>query len=555
MSGAPCSRTKHQTGERMSQSVTRDRPLSAPDWMAAALVGAAAMTLYVRTLAPGLTYGDSGDLTIAAYQLGVPHPTGYPLYTMLGHLWIRLAPLAEPAWRMNLLSAVCASAAVACLYLAARLFISSRWPALLTALLLAVSPTYWAHATVTEVYALHMLLLTILLLTLGLHGLRPGRLSETAVAVTAGCMLAHHLMSVWALPGTFAYLSLVRRRWRTATPVWRPVAIGLLPLALYAYLPWAALRDPPWNWGDPRTPGRFAAHVTGRLYREQMGDASPLALRSRVGRYLGADRGATDASLPTQFPWVVLLMAPAGIWSLWRRQPGVGLLTLLLYGAPLAWALTYRIRDIEPYFMPSHLIVALWIGIGFERLQEAAVRLAQMRLHAKPMAGALSVANAFVAIGLPALLAGANYAAADRSDDRSAGKVARAILTTVKPKSLLVLSGDAWGFPVAYHHYVLGERDDVALLFYRDFLDESGRRLVLRELRRDIVVPAASAAASFPDHAWLGAILDANRRTIPCYVIGNAFAEMRPDSSLSDAVGSVKRAVPGLPFYEVEPVP
>jgi len=105
-------------------------------------------------MAPGLTFGDSGDFALAALQLGIPHPTGYPLYTMVGHACIRLWPLLEPVWVLNVLSAVCAASAVALLYLLAVRLLKKRWAAVLPAATFAVTPSFWSHATTAEVYAL-----------------------------------------------------------------------------------------------------------------------------------------------------------------------------------------------------------------------------------------------------------------------------------------------------------------------------------------------------------------------------------------------------------------
>src|SRR5688572_1692281 len=86
-------------------------------FIGAALVALAALAVYLRTLAPSIVLGDSPELTAAAYLAGVPHPTGYPLYMILGHLFIRLCPLGSVAYRMNLLSALAAAAAVGLVYL------------------------------------------------------------------------------------------------------------------------------------------------------------------------------------------------------------------------------------------------------------------------------------------------------------------------------------------------------------------------------------------------------------------------------------------------------
>src|ERR1035437_7298331 len=73
---------------------------------------AASLLLYLVTLAPTVTFEDSGELIAAAYTLGVPHEPGYPLWTMIAHLFTWL-PVGDVAYRVNLMSAVCSSLAAA----------------------------------------------------------------------------------------------------------------------------------------------------------------------------------------------------------------------------------------------------------------------------------------------------------------------------------------------------------------------------------------------------------------------------------------------------------
>src|SRR5256885_17261742 len=96
---------------------TPARPVPPPTrlwaWGGAALLGGGTAALYLATLAPGLGGTvDSAEFQQAAYSLAIVHPTGYPLYLLLARLWITLLPLGDVAWRVNLLSAVCAVAAV-----------------------------------------------------------------------------------------------------------------------------------------------------------------------------------------------------------------------------------------------------------------------------------------------------------------------------------------------------------------------------------------------------------------------------------------------------------
>ena len=131
-------------------------------------VFAAALALYLKTMAPGLTFWDCGEFIASSYVLGVPHPPGSPLYVLLGRVFT-LLPIADPAWRVVLMSVISSSIGVWCAYqttvalirralgghslqpFADAREISSIVGAAVAALTLAVSYTYWFNATEAEV--------------------------------------------------------------------------------------------------------------------------------------------------------------------------------------------------------------------------------------------------------------------------------------------------------------------------------------------------------------------------------------------------------------------
>jgi hypothetical protein len=78
------------------------------DFFLCLLLSLTAFALYVRTLTPGVLDGDSGEWQYMANILGVPHSTGYPTYILLAKL-VTLVPIGNPAWRVNLFSAICAT--------------------------------------------------------------------------------------------------------------------------------------------------------------------------------------------------------------------------------------------------------------------------------------------------------------------------------------------------------------------------------------------------------------------------------------------------------------
>jgi tetratricopeptide (TPR) repeat protein len=74
------------------------------DWIAAAITFLISMTAFVYYMSPSVTLQDSGELVTGAYNFGVPHPPGYPLWAFLGWVWRYIVPIGNPAYRICLMS-------------------------------------------------------------------------------------------------------------------------------------------------------------------------------------------------------------------------------------------------------------------------------------------------------------------------------------------------------------------------------------------------------------------------------------------------------------------
>ncbi len=121
-------------------------------------------SFYLMTTCPSVYLGDSGELTAAAFSIGIPHNSGYPLYCLVGKFFC-LLPIGNIGFRMNLMSCFFSAAAV-CLVVAFVLRLTaSRIAALTAGLALAFTPLLWSQATCAEVYSLHAFLV-ILMITL-----------------------------------------------------------------------------------------------------------------------------------------------------------------------------------------------------------------------------------------------------------------------------------------------------------------------------------------------------------------------------------------------------
>src|SRR5215471_2108722 len=180
-------------------------------------LGIAALVVYILTLYPSVGPGDSAELTTAAYSLGVAHPPGYPLFTLLAKVftWI---PIGVVAWRVNLLSAVCDSVAAVLLMLAVARWSRNVWAGFVSGGLLAFSPLIWRYAVVDEVFALNNLLIATLLYL----GVRYFDKKEQTVANCAaffcGLALSNHHTSVFYGFPLFVFLVISRyqeeRSWK-----------------------------------------------------------------------------------------------------------------------------------------------------------------------------------------------------------------------------------------------------------------------------------------------------------------------------------------------------
>ncbi|MEM9557111.1 MAG: DUF2723 domain-containing protein [Acidobacteriota bacterium] len=308
-------------------------PLGVAEALPATLAGALSLAVYGYTLAPSVTFKDSGELIVAALQWGVPHPTGYPLWTLLAGLF-SLLPLGPGAWEVNLFSAVCAALATglvaALMHHMGRAAGAARGVTVAVsvgvALAFAFSVSVWSQAVFAEVYTLHILLAAVFWWALYRWFLSPADLRGflLCVFVLALGMSNHHLMLALApLPFLLAYrlrrdvvweliawssaagalfylgfaaladqaltretamrsgqlvllvlvaLFLLRgrpRHWRLGLALVPTIALGLLP---YAYMPTASSTNPPMNWGYTRTADGFYYSVNRSPYRGPLSD-------------------------------------------------------------------------------------------------------------------------------------------------------------------------------------------------------------------------------------------------------------------------------------------
>ena len=156
------------------------------DWLTFGIATALMFAIYAFTLSPQLTLQDSGELAVGSYYAGVPHPPGYPVWTIYTWLWTVLLPAGNIAWRVALGTA--ASSALACGLLALMVArgssmlvegieelkaMSGRWEnalclisGVVAGLLMGLNGFTWSQSVIVEVYMFGVVSLMIVLLCL-----------------------------------------------------------------------------------------------------------------------------------------------------------------------------------------------------------------------------------------------------------------------------------------------------------------------------------------------------------------------------------------------------
>lgn len=405
------------------------------------------LVVYALGACPTIFVGDSGELVAAVGVLGIPHPSGYPLYVMLGKLWTLIVPVGSIAYRMSLFSAFCAAAACGLLYHLCRRLGLRAAPSALGALLLAVSPSLWGEANIQRVYALNTLFV-VLVAWWAFEWRRTNRDRDLLLAcLLCGLGAANHTFMgfVAFAVGIFALAerpALLRRpRMLMAMP-----AVALLGLLPYAYLPIRSRMDPPLDWGNPETLQPFLDVVLrrdfwNRRWLEGPGDALVIA----------ADYAK---SLGVELLWVGAALMLAGLVAGRRRWP-VLLPALIMAANALAVGLHGSRSDIfiwHRYYIPSYAMGALLAALGFQVLLER-----WPLLSARPRL-------AWTVMVLPLVGLVTNWREFDRSRYRIADDFSRKMLATLPPGAHLAATDDNILFVLIYLKLVEELRPDVDLI-------------------------------------------------------------------------------------------
>lgn len=432
----------------LMEPVPQDSPAAGRPALYAGLLALLLVPLYLYCLPPVLPpYRDAGEMASAAWTLGVAHQPGYPLYIISAKLF-SLLPLGNPAWRLNLYSAVAGLAGVLLFWRLCSAWFSPS-AAFFAALLLGFNFTLRTVSSVPEMYSLHFLFGVALLLAAARGGPRGIFLS----AFLLGLGMANRMDLLLAAPGLLVLLwpALRAGGWLSLA---KAAGFFFLGFSLYLYLPFRSAGWPLFDWSHPADPATFLAVITRKSY------GSTLDLISL--NYAPGELFLPGLKYYAQHLWqnfsFALGFAAAGLYAEWkfnrRRFAALGL--LFFFSGPVFIYMAnmppnpHALAIVEPYYLLPDLAAAFWTAAGLFFLCSALPRFRVALLLAAAAAAALVFAG--------------NARGSDRRWLFAAEDYASDVMRSAPPGAAVVAKKDVQLFSLWYLQAVKGLRPDLDIV-------------------------------------------------------------------------------------------
>ena len=316
------------------------------------------LVLYAATCAPGPLWQDSGMYQYRIWHNDIEGNLGlalsHPLYHIIG-IGVKHIPLGEFGYRVNMLTAVISAVAVANLFLLLRLWLGKNSGALIGAATLALSHTFWRHATIPETYNLYIALLLAELIVL-LQYLRTKRIGFLyALGLFNGLAIANHMLASAGLVCYAVLLAtLLLRKQISFRSLGIIVVLWIAGAALYEYL--------------------IIKNIV------QTGDLSAALASALFGKSWQVDvlNVGLSATLVKEnlifmaynFPTPNVIFFFAGLYALKKVSPARGFANVLLALLILffVFAFRYTVPDRYAFFIPFYCLASILIGVGFHSL-------------------------------------------------------------------------------------------------------------------------------------------------------------------------------------------
>lgn len=428
------------------EKILTEKPL-----LMVALVTSGTFILYLVTLIPEVGWGDSAELSLVAYQLGIAHPPGSPLHAILGKL-ISIF-FAEPAIGVNLLSAIFTSLAAGVLSLLIFELTAMPLIAVLIAIAFSALPNIWEMAVVTEVYNVNIFFLGYsMYLFLRAEQSRFTRFLIRS-AIFFGLSLGTYQANLLLLP-TFILVLLMstpRNKVLYRLAVFCSI-IGLIWLAFLMYSVFRSHETLAFN---------YPLNSFQKIVTYAIGSDLRPPFPKNIAFYI--ERTIKHTSLfANNFLYLPVPIGLLGMFALLKQKKIPGLYLGIAFGINYFFFSYYAVSDYFTMPTPSYFIFSVFVGYGL-------ACLVWRRTSANEIVEFASIALCILLIG--AQLVNQLPVRFERSNTRP---ITELILPALEafPKDAIVLSRWERYTPLLYFQHVRGIREDVTLVEADNYIDQ-----------------------------------------------------------------------------------
>lgn len=432
--------------------------------------------IYLLTLAPTVTFFDSGEFLTAIYSMGSAHSPGYPLFINYARPFLFL-PFGSVAFKVNMATAV--SGALACygVYLLVTTLLSAerleqsplaeaRWKALVglaAAVSFACSDRLWLQSNHDKPYPLISFIAAVVFWMLLRWREKYRQGEECPAYVFAGAFLcglafgAHQTMIL--LVPTYAFM-LLMTDWRLITRVREMllmVSFALMGFAIHLHLIIRATRNPLLNWGDPKSLSQFLWHLLRKGYPTDKPQRDLSLLWAQINAF----------NVPHEFTVIGLFLLVLGCVTFMRRQRDVicsyfvGIFFFLLVIAGYFNGPRDLIFLTEEFFTPLYLFSAVLIGLGLFSLLRFMLDFGTRNAAVRGLVTGVALC---LLLALPVTLCAMHYRVNDQHENYVAYDYAMNSLRSLPQGAVMYTWGDSGAFPMWYVQGVERMREDLDIL-------------------------------------------------------------------------------------------
>lgn len=400
--------------------------------------------------------GDSAEFSAIAHTWSIPHPPGYPLYSLLLNGITHLIPFGTVPWRAALLSVIPTVLTAYVLYKILARLGTRTWIALVVSFLYIFLYPVWEYALVPEVFALNSLLVTTITYSLLCYLSTPSNKHLFFASFLLGLSVSHHHIFVIFLPGWFVLIKgKVHAILRERNLLFSLFAWFIVGISFYLYAPIASHFNPPIQWEDSKTILGFWRLITRAMY------GTFTAYGGSKGNILNQlyDIFSLFLLIFQDFRILGMIFILLGVFVI-HKSKGVlaqflGITSLahifFLFYTNFMLSSSFSIGMFERFLISFYAILILYLGLGFEYVYSKATLLIQEYSSKKSIHRVAKVCIALILLIYVSTIARTNYRSLSYiQKGRDFDRLGKDIINTAPPGSIFFAGNDNANFTTLY---------------------------------------------------------------------------------------------------------